>query len=107
MNYSSKTRLKKGDTVKVLGGKDKGRTGKIIQADRARNTIVVEGVNLHYKFEKPKQNKPGQRISFAAPMPASKVMAVCPSCGKATRIGMSFLESGAKQRICKKCKSAI
>jgi large subunit ribosomal protein L24 len=101
------TRLKKGDQVKVLAGKDKGKNGKILQVDRKEGKVVVEGVNQHHRFEKPKGNKAGQRVTFSAFMPVSKVQLVCPSCGKSTRIGNKILENGKKHRVCKACEKAI
>lgn len=101
------TKLKKGDNVKVLSGKDKGRTGKILEVDRKNNKIVVEGINIHHRFEKSAPNKAGQKLSFPAGMLSGKVMLVCASCGKPTRIGNKFLENGNKQRVCKQCQKAI
>lgn len=101
--------LKKGDTVGVLSGKDKGKTGKIIEVNPKAGRVVVEGLNIHYRFEKKgRANKTGgQRLAFPAQMDVSKVILICPNCGKATRVGHTFLENGTKQRICKKCKKAI
>ncbi len=101
------TNLKKGDNVAVLAGKDKGKTGKVISVDRKSMRVTVEAINMHTRFEKKHTGKPGQKISFPAPMSASKLILVCPNCGKGTRIGHQILENGKKQRICKKCKKAI
>src|SRR5258708_1290228 len=95
------TSLKKGDNITVLTGKDAGKTGKIISVDRKTGKITVEGINVHHRFEKAKANKPGQKVSFPGQMFAGKVMLVCPSCGKPTRIGNKILENGKKQRVCK------
>ena len=101
------TNLKKGDTVAVTVGKDKGKTGKVSEVDRKSNTVVVEGLNIHHRFKKASGGKPGSKVAFASAMPVGKVVAVCPHCGKATRIGHSFLENGSKQRVCKHCGKAI
>jgi large subunit ribosomal protein L24 len=101
------TSLKKGDNVAVLTGKDAGKTGKVISVDRKTGKITVEGVNVRHRFEKPKGNKAGQKVSFPAQMHAGKVMLVCPECGKQTRIGYKILENGNKQRVCKKCQKSI
>lgn len=101
------TSLKKGDTVSVLVGKDQGKTGKIIEVKRSTNKVVVEAINIHHKFQKPRGNQPGTKISFPSAMPAGKVILICPNCGKPTRIGHKFLENGTKQRVCKKCQKAI
>lgn len=103
--------FKKGDTVSVLQGKDKGKTGKIIEVDRKNRKVVVEGLNIHHKFKKATigttGTQAGQKISFPAPMLCSKLILLCPSCNKPTRVAHNFLENGAKQRICKKCGKAI
>jgi len=102
------TNLKKGDNVAILRGKDRDKTGKIISVDRKSGRIVVEGINILHKFQKKSGAKNvGQKISFPAPMNASKVILMCPQCGKATRIGHKILENGKKQRVCKKCQKAI
>jgi|SRR5579872_1394789 len=101
------TALKKGDTVVVLAGKDKRKSGKIIEVDRRAGTVTVESINIRTRFEKKQGTKAGTKVSFPAAMPASKLILVCPHCGKTTRVGHHFLENGSKQRICKKCKKAI
>ena len=100
-------KLKKGDTVQILSGKDKGKSGKIIEVMRIANKVVVEGVNIHHRFERKQGNKAGQKVSFPGSLPAGKVMLICPSCGKPTRIGSKFLENGTKQRVCKNCGKAV
>jgi large subunit ribosomal protein L24 len=101
------TRIKKGDKVSVLSGKDKGKAGKVLQVDPKAGKIVVEGVNVHHRFEKAKGNQPGQKVTFSAFMPVSNVILVCEACGKPTRIGAKVLENGEKQRVCKACGKAI
>ncbi len=102
------TNLKKGDNVGILRGKDKGKTGKIVSVNRKSGKVVVEGINILHKFEKKSATtKTGQKISFAAPILASKAILICPDCGKGTRIGYKTLEDGKKQRVCKKCQKAI
>jgi large subunit ribosomal protein L24 len=107
MKMNTTTNLKKGDNVSVRAGKDKGKTGKIISVNRISGRIIVEGINILHKFSKKKGTTAGQKISFPGAMTASKVIMVCPACGKATRIGHKFLENGKKQRVCKKCAKAI
>jgi large subunit ribosomal protein L24 len=101
------TKLKKGDTVGVLVGKDKGKSGKIVDVDRKSGRAVVEGINIHHRFQKAKANTPGQKVSFAAGMAANKLVLLCPNCNKATRIGYKILENGKKQRVCKKCEKGM
>lgn len=107
-------KIKKGDNVKIISGKDKGKTGKVLQVLVSSEKIVVEGHNLRYKHLRPKrQGENGQRIMFPAPMHTSNVMLVCPKCSSASRVGFKMTEknaettSGKKQRICKKCKAII
>jgi len=115
-------KIKKGDKVKILTGKDKGKTGKVLQVFTSRNRISVEGLNLSIKHMRPrKQGEKGQRIEFPAPLCAANLMVVCPKCGKATRVGYQYIEikgsaagTGAvvkgkrkKIRVCKKCRQTI
>ena len=100
----SKLHVKTGDPVVVISGKDADKKGKVLKADPSKGKIIVEGVNMSVKHEKPKgMNNPGGRITTEAPIFASKVMLVCPRCGKATRVAHKFLEDGSKVRLCKKC----
>jgi large subunit ribosomal protein L24 len=102
-----KTYIALQDTVKVLTGKYKGKTGKVTQILRSEHSVVVEGLNKMYKNMRPqKSGDKGQRIEFFAPIGLSKVMLVCPKCGKPTRI--SIKRDGAKRtRVCKKCKAVM
>jgi len=98
----------KGDKVKVLSGKDKGKTGKVLQIFSKRNKVSVEGINLLFKNMKPKkQGEKGQKIQFPAPIEVSNITLICPKCNKNTRVGFKVLESKKKVRICKKCKEII
>jgi len=104
----SKMRIKKGDRVRVISGKDAGKEGKILARDIKKDTIIVEGVNMITKSMRPTQKDPrGGLVKKEAVLQASKAMLVCPSCGKATRVGRAFLDSGKKVRICKKCGEII
>jgi large subunit ribosomal protein L24 len=101
-------RVKKDDKVRVISGKDKGKEGKILRRIPERDLVVVEGVNMVSRHVKPSQKNPQSGIiKQEAPIYASKVMLVCPQCGKATRVGSSFLESGKKVRVCKQCSEVI
>jgi large subunit ribosomal protein L24 len=96
-------RFKKGDNVKIIAGKDKGKTGKITHAFPDTEKIVVEGVNVHKKHSRPKkQGQKGQIIQMPMPIHMSNAMLVCKACGKATRVGMKITEK-EKIRVCKKC----
>jgi len=99
--------IKKNDMVKVIAGKDKGKTGKVVQVFKDLNKIVVEKLNKRYKNLRPrKEGEKGQRIEFDAPLDASNVMLVCKKCGQTTKVGYK-VSGDKKYRICKKCKETI
>jgi len=108
-------KIKQGDKVKILSGKDKGKIGKVLQVFPGYGKVSVEGLNVAIKHMRPrKQGEKGQRIEFPAPMSISKVLLACPQCGKATRIGSKILEltvngkkKNKKVRVCKKCLQEI
>ena len=96
------------DTVVVITGKDKGTTGKVLTAFPKTNKIIVEGVAIATKHQKPRQaGVPGGIIKKEAAIDASNVMLVCPKCKKAVRVGYNVLENGTKVRVCKKCGATI
>ena len=99
--------IKKNDTVIVLSGKDKGVKGKVLVAMPAENKLLVEKVNVATCHTKPrKQGETGGIVRREIPMYVSKVMLVCPKCGKATRVGHKTVD-GKKTRICRKCGAEI
>lgn len=98
---ANKMKIVKGDLVKVLSGKDKGKTGKVIEVIPKIHKVVVEGLNMHHRFEKKAGGKAGTQIAFPGSMAVSKVMAIDPKSGKPSRIGYTFLENGSKQRVYK------
>jgi len=100
-------KLKKGDRVKVLSGKDRGKEGEVMRAIPARNAVIVDGVNTAKKHQR------AQRLTMQAgiidkdmPIPASKVALLCSQCDKATRIGYRF-DGPKKVRICRKCGADV
>lgn len=100
-------KVKKGDNVLIIAGKDKGRTAKIIKSIPKELKILVEGINLKKKHVRPKrQGEKGQVVEIPAALDISNVKIICPKCGKATRVGYS-VEGENKNRICKKCKQTI
>ena len=100
--------VKTGDTVLVLTGKDKNKTGKVISASPKDNTVIVEGVNIITKHRKPRsQEDKGGIEKIAGKINASNVQVICPVCGKATRIAHKVDENGEKHRACKKCGASI
>ena len=99
--------IKQNDKVVVLSGKDKGKQGKILSADPKAMKVIVEGVNVATKHQKPrKQGEEGGIIKVETPIYVSKVQLVCPKCGKATRVAHK-LADGKKTRVCKKCGAEI
>ena len=99
--------VKKGDTVVVLSGKDKGKKGKVLGTVPAENKVVVEGINMVSCHIKPrKQGEEGGIIKREAALYASKVQVVCPKCGKGTRVAHK-IENGKKTRVCKKCGAEL
>ncbi|OGY52445.1 MAG: 50S ribosomal protein L24 [Candidatus Buchananbacteria bacterium RIFCSPLOWO2_01_FULL_56_15] len=101
-------KLKRGDRVKIISGKDRGKSGKVLQVLVDRQRVSVEGVNLRYKNMRPRrQGESGQRIQFPAPLAVANVVLVCPACGKTTRVGYRQLENRKKVRICRKCKESL
>ena len=94
-----KMRLKKGDRVRVITGKDAGKEGKVLRCISDRDLLVIEGVNVVTKHVKPSQKNPQSGIiKQEAPIYASKVMLVCPSCGAATRVGRGYLGQRYRDR---------
>ena len=99
--------IKRDDKVVVLSGKDKGKQGKVIKADPQAMKLIVEGVNVATKHQKPrKQGEEGGIFKVETPIYASKVQLVCPKCGKATRVAHKITD-GKKTRVCKKCGAEI
>ena len=100
-------KIRKGDTVKVLSGNDKGKTGEVLEVIPKTKKIIVKGINIRKKHIKPrKQGEEGGIIPSEFSIHSSKVAVVCPKCGKATRIGYS-VEKDEKVRVCKKCGANI
>ena len=101
-------KIKSGDKVKIIAGKDKGKTGKVLQVFVSLNTASIEGRNLLIKHLRPRrQGEKGQRIEFPAPLNISNLALVCPQCGRDTKIGFKILDNGKKARVCKKCRQII
>ena len=100
-------KIKKGDTVKVLSGNDKGKTGEVLEIIPKTNKLIVKGVNVRKKHTKPrKQGEEGGIIPVECAIDSSKVNVVCPKCGKSTRVEYK-VEDDKKVRICKKCGAVI
>lgn len=100
-------RIKKGDEVEVIAGKDKGFRGEVVRVINAKNRVVVNGINMAKRHEAARQaggqTVPAQIVDFEAPLHMSNVLPVCPSCDEATRVGYRSKDDGFKTRFCKKC----
>lgn len=102
-----KMTIKTGDNVLVITGKDKGKQGKVLEVNRETNRVTIDGVNVVKRHQKPRsQQDKGGIISKVAPIDASNVMVVCPSCGKPSRVGHKEV-NGKKVRVCKKCGTSL
>lgn len=100
-------KIKKGDNVQIMAGKDRGKQGKVLSVNIKESRILVEGLNLLKKHRRPKkQGEKGEVVSIPAYFASSKAMLVCVSCGKPTRVG-SRKEGEIKVRYCKKCQATI
>jgi len=100
-------KLRKGDNIKMLSGKDRNKTGKILSVHKEENRVVVEGLNLMKKHIRPRQQgQKGQIISKERAISAASVALICKSCGKATRIGYK-INGDNKTRVCKKCGGEV
>jgi len=96
-------KIKKGDTVQVMTGKDRGKTGKVLAVHPTTHRVTVEKVNIVTRHIKPKQSmQKGQRITKEAPIDISNVMVLCPKTKKPSRVGFVVREDGRKVRIAKK-----
>jgi large subunit ribosomal protein L24 len=101
--------IRHGDTVKVMAGRSKGRTGKVLAVNPAKRTVTVEHANMIKKHTRPNPSKNirGGILDKEGPVHVSNVMLVCPSCGKHTRVGHTKLADGTKARSCRRCNAAI
>jgi len=100
-------KVKKGDKVKVIYGKDKGHQGVIERVYKKSNKVLIPGINLFKRhLKKTEQNPQGGVVDVPRPIDVSKLMLICPKCGKPTRVGFKR-EKGSKVRYCKKCQSKI
>lgn len=103
-------KIKKGDTVEIISGKDKGARGEVLRTLPLESRVVVQGVNIRKKHQR--QVQAGGRsmnpgiIQFEAPLAVSKVMLVCPKCSKLARVGLQRSD-GKSQRVCKKCGAVV
>lgn len=100
-------KIKKNDLVKMTAGKDKGKTGKVLHCISDEKKVVVEGLNIIKKHNRPrKEGEKGQRVEIPRKVDISNVKLICPKCAKETRISFKVSE-GNKYRICKKCGAEV
>lgn len=100
--------VKKGDTVYVLSGKDKGKKGKVLAVNPSDMSVLVEGVNMSTKHKKPRgRMQQGGIITQESPISSSKVMLVCARCKAPTKVAKQLHSDGQKDRVCKKCGEVI
>ncbi len=104
-------KIKAGDTVEVIQGEDLGMRGTVRVADPKKGKVIVEGVNIAIKHQRPvpagRQQTQGGRIEIEMPIDASNVMLVCSSCQERTRVGYARAEGSRKTRVCKKCQAEL
>ena len=100
--------VKTGDNVMIISGKDKGKTGKVLQTSPKEGKVIVEGLNMVTKHVKPRrQGEQGGIVKAEGAIYACKVQRVCPKCNKPTRPAHKLLADGKKVRVCKKCGAEI
>ncbi|EKD63370.1 MAG: 50S ribosomal protein L24 [uncultured bacterium] len=100
-------KIKTGDNVLIIAGKDKGKKGKVMRVMKKTNSIVVEKVNIKVRHIKKTATRKGEKIQFEAPIDASNAKVICPECKKAVRIGYVISKDQKKRRVCKKCKEVV
>lgn len=107
-NKPTRIRLRKGDTVKVIAGKDLGKTGKVLRVIPEKGRLIVEGVNFVKKHAKrTRQDRAGGIHEVETTIDASNLMLLCPKCRQATRVGHKLLGDGTKARVCRKCGEIV
>jgi large subunit ribosomal protein L24 len=100
-------KLKKGDNVKVIRGKDKGKTGKLDKVLPKKDQVLISNINQYKRHLKSRsQGQPSEVVTLTKPVNSENVILICPKCNKPTRVGYK-IEKNNKLRICKKCKSEI
>lgn len=105
---SRTNKIRKDDTVYVITGKDKGKTGKVLRVLPKKGRVIVENINFIYKHMRPSQQlQQGGVIQREGPIEITNLMLVCNKCSKPTRVGFTVLEDGRKVRVCKKCSEVI
>lgn len=105
---AARPKIKKGDTVQVISGREKGKSGKILEVRADKHQVFVEKLNMIKRHQRPTQKqRQGGIIEREGPLNWSNVLVVCAACGKPTKIGSKQLNDGSKIRMCKKCGEAL
>jgi large subunit ribosomal protein L24 len=99
--------IKKNDTVRVIAGREKGKSGKVLNITKEKNRVLIEKVNLMKKHQKPDATGKGGIVEKEAPLHVSNVMLVCSKCNTGVKVGYKVLENGKKVRVCKKCQELL
>lgn len=99
-------KIRRGDKVKILLGKDRGKVGQLQRVYQREGKVVVEGVNLYKKHLRPSGKQKGGVVALERPLPVSRVALICPQCGKPTRVGFK-MAAGKKTRLCRLCLQEI
>jgi large subunit ribosomal protein L24 len=101
--------VRHGDTVKIMTGRDKGKTGRVLSVDPVKRRVTVEHANIIKRHTKPNPSKNirGGILDKEGPVHVSNVMIVCPACGKHSRLGSSIAADGSKVRICRRCNATF
>jgi large subunit ribosomal protein L24 len=100
-------RLKKGDIVKIIAGKERGKTGKVLKIVVDKDQVVVEKLNIVKRHKKPDAKAKGGIVEKEGPINISNVMFLCSKCDTGVRVGYKILEDGGKTRVCKKCNEIL
>src|ERR1700733_15778298 len=101
--------IRRGDQVRVMSGRDRGKTGRVLGVNPSRRTVTVEHANMIKRHTRanPSKNVKGGIIDKEGPIHASNVMLICPNCEKHTRAGSTTLSDGSKSRICRRCNKTM
>jgi len=101
--------IRRGDNVKVMAGRDKGKTGRVLSVNVWKNTVTVEHANIIKRHTRPnpQKNVKGGIVDKEGPIAVSNVLLICPGCGKHTRTGHTTLPDGTRTRICRRCKTTF
>ena len=105
-------KIKKGDTVEIIAGKERGKRGPVLRVMPSKNRVIVQGLNLRKKHQRAGQGAGGRQVApeivtFEGAVDASNVMLICPKCGERVRVGYQRDEAGKVTRVCPECENAL